>query len=137
MHSVTHLFSHSFGRTLYICLRRNQIIMRHIESGREKTLNAEVSFSNVRLLVAQSTLATRLMKESMQSVLPGFGLAPAIVMHPLEMIEDGLSEVEEKSLTEIGYVLGARQVVVVTGPVLSDERATMAAANKYAARKTA
>ena len=137
MHSVTQLFSHSFGRTLYICLRRNQITMRHIESGREKTLNAGVSFSNVRLLVAQSTLVTRLMKEGMQSVLPGFGLAPVIVMHPLEMIEDGLSEVEEKSLTEIGYVLGARQVVVVTGPVLSDQQVTLAAANKYAARKTA
>ena len=76
----------------------------------------------------------RLMKEGMQSVVPGLGLAPVIVMHPLEMIEDGLSEVEEKSLTEIGDALGARQVAVVTGPVLSDEQVTRAAANKYASR---
>jgi rod shape-determining protein MreB and related proteins len=137
MQNVTQILFHSFGRTLYICLRRNQITMRHIESGRETTLNAEVSFSNARLLVAQSTLVTRLMQEGMQSVLPGFGIAPAIVMHPLEMVEDGISEVEETSLTEIGYVLGAREVVVVTGPVLSDEQVAMAAANKYAARKTA
>ncbi len=137
MHSVTQLFSYSLRRTLYICLRRNQITLRHIESGREKTLSAEVSFSNARLLVAQSTLATRLMKEGMQSVLPGLGLAPSIVMHPQEMIEDGVSEVEEKSLTEIGYGLGARQVVVITGSALSDEQVAMVAANKYASRKTA
>lgn len=137
MHGVTQFFSHSLRRTLYICLRRDQITLRHIESRREKTLNAEVSFSNERLLVAQSTPLTRQIKQGMQSVLPGVGFAPVIVMHPQEMIDDGISEVEEKSFTEIGYALGARQVVVVTGPTMSDEEVAMAAANKYAARNIA
>src|SRR6266446_6328453 len=114
MENVIRLFSRSFGRTLYVRLRRNEVNIRHVESGRE--FSADDSFSNSRLLVASSTVAARVLRQGLRTVLPKVGIAPVIVMHPLEMVEGGLSEVEERSLTEIAYAVGAREVYVFTGP---------------------
>lgn len=45
---------------------------------------------------------------------------PLVVIQPLEMIEDGLSEVEERVLREVAASAGARKVVVWVGHELSD-----------------
>ena len=87
--------------------------------------------------MANSTLATSILNKGMRAVLPKLGIAPSIVMHPLEMTEGGLSEVEEKSLAEIGYAIGARQVDVIAGREMSDEEILMNAARKSGARKSA
>ena len=131
MKNIIRLVSRSLGRTLYVRLRRNEVKVRHVETGRETTLDGGGGFSSARLLVAQSTRVTRLIKDGMHAVLPALGIAPTVVLNPLEMVEGGLSEVEEDSLTEIGYALGARQVLVITGPELSDEQVLAAAAHRF------
>jgi hypothetical protein len=73
----------------------------------------------------------------MRTILAKFGIAPTIVIHPLEMVEGGLSEVEEKTLTEIGYTLGAVRVIVVTGPELSDSDVKATVANSPVGQKSA
>ena len=137
MENVIRILSKSVGRTLYVCLRRNELMLRHIESGHELAAKSDVEFSNSRLLVANTTLVTSMIKRSMRTILARFGIAPTIVMHPLEMVEGGLSEVEEKTLTEIGYAVGAVRVVVVTGPALSDSDVMATVANRSVGRKSA
>jgi rod shape-determining protein MreB len=41
-------------------------------------------------------------------------------MHPLEMTEGGLSEIEKRILNELAIGAGAMKVVVWVGPELSD-----------------
>ena len=137
MENVIRIFSQSIGRTLYVRLRRNELTLRHIESGRESAATSGVAFSNSRLLVANATLVTGMIKRSMRTILAKFGIAPTIIMHPLEMVEGGLSEVEEKTLTEIGFGVGAVRVVVVTGPELSDSDVMATVANRPVHRKSA
>ena len=137
MENVIRLFSQSFGRTLYVRMRRNALTLRHIESGRELAASTDVAFSNSRLLVANTTLVTGIVKQGMRTILAKFGIAPTIVMHPLEMVEGGLSEVEERSLSDIGYAVGALRVVVVTGPELSDSEVMASVANRLFDRKSA
>jgi hypothetical protein len=136
MQNVTHLFRQLLGRTLYVRLRRNGLTLRHIESGREFATGSDVVFSNSRILVANSTLATYVLKQGVRSILATPGITPVVVMHPLEMVEGGLSEVEEKSLVEIGSEV-ARQVHVYTGPELSDWEVRLIAAYGPESRKSA
>lgn len=137
MENVIRLVMKTVGRTLYVRLRRNELTLRHIESGRELVASSDVAFSNARLLVANATLVTGMMKQGMRTILAKFGIAPTVVMHPLEMVEGGLSEVEERSLTEIGYAVGALRVVVVTGSELSDAEVLASVANRLVDRKSA
>ncbi len=137
MENVIRLFSQSFGRTLYVRLRRNGLTLRHIESEREFAASSDVAFSNSRLLVANATLVTGVLKQGMRTILAKFGIAPTLVMNPLEMVEGGLSEVEERSLTEIGYAVGALRVVVVMGPELYYAEVMVSVANRLLDRKSA
>ena len=137
MNNVIRLLSRALGRTLYVRVGRNQMRVRHIESGREANGNLDISFSNSRLLVASSTLATDVLKTSIRAVLPNLGIAPVVIMHPLEMVEGGLSEIETKSLTDIGYAIGARQVEVIIGQELSDEEVIRVATQRFMGRLSA
>lgn len=44
---------------------------------------------------------------------------PNLVLHPLEMIEGGLSQVEGKVLRELGATFGSPKVIIHLGPELS------------------
>jgi rod shape-determining protein MreB len=48
--------------------------------------------------------------------------APGLVVHPLEMTEGGLSEIESRLLKELAIGCGAADAVVVTGPELTDQQ---------------
>jgi hypothetical protein len=106
------------GPILYARIRRNRISLRRVDSGQEVELAAEVPFTNSRMLVADFTAAQALMKKAMQQV-KGF-LRPAVVIHPLELIEGGLSEVEKRILLELALGGGAGRVNVWVGPELGD-----------------
>lgn len=45
---------------------------------------------------------------------------PVVVLYPMDMVEGGLSEVEERVLVELAKSLGARKVLLHLGPVLTD-----------------
>ena len=49
-----------------------------------------------------------------------FAVSPQVLIQPLEMLEGGLSEVEERVLKEIAIGAGASKVVVWVGRELSD-----------------
>lgn len=50
-----------------------------------------------------------------------FFTSPVIIIHPMEMIDGGLSQIEERALMELASGAGARKVVVWVGHELSDQ----------------
>jgi rod shape-determining protein MreB and related proteins len=119
MSTITNWLGRSLSRTFYVRIARNRMHVRHVESGREISVEAEQAFTGSRLLVAEFTIAQGLLKQAIRKLSDGFRLAPVLVLHPLELVEDGLSESEERLLLDLGYGVGAQHVTVVT-EALSD-----------------
>lgn len=110
------------ANTIYVQVRRNAFRLRHIESRKERNLAAQTPFSTTRLLVGQFREAAALLRKALGEV-AGSGLfraSPVVVIHPVEMVEGGLSEVEERILRELALGAGARSVIVHVGNALGD-----------------
>lgn len=65
---------------------------------------------------------TKLVKQ----VMPGGWITkrPRVVIHPTDMVDGGLSEVEERIFRELSLGTGAVKVAVYMGAELSDEQAS-------------
>ena len=111
-----------FANTVYVLVKRNQFRVRHLESNAEVTLDAQPPFTTSRLIIGEFSVAESLLKRGIREVSKrGFlSMAPFVVIQPLEMLEGGLSEVEERVLREVAIGAGATRVVVWVGPQLSD-----------------
>lgn len=108
--------------TLYLKLSCNQMHLMHLQSGREVHLQADPAFSNQRLLVADFAAAQQLLQRGFAELLPKRFLQlrrpPQLLIQPLERLEGGLSQVEERILLELGLGCGARKVRLHLGNVL-------------------
>lgn len=111
-----------FLSTLYVRVSRNLVRVRQLESRREAAVSARAPFTTRRLLIGNLTSAEETLDEALQKVLKGrwYPPPPVVVMHPLELVEDGLSEVEERVLRELAASASARRVVIWVGHELSD-----------------
>ena len=89
------------GPVLYVRIRRNRFLVRNVSTGKELDLAATTPFSHPRYLVGDYTAAESLLREGVRR-LRGF-LPPRILLHPLELIEGGLSQVEERIFLELAY----------------------------------
>jgi rod shape-determining protein MreB len=120
--SLSLLFNKLFANTLYVQIRKNAFRLRHIESKTDQEIAAPRSFTTTRLLVGQFQEAESLLKKAMRGM-GGAGLlkaSPVVVIHPMEMVEGGLSEVEERAYRELAMGAGARKVFVHVGAPLAD-----------------
>jgi rod shape-determining protein MreB len=85
-------------------------------------------FDHPRTLLADFTIAEQTLRQFVVRIVPRslFAPAPVIVLHPLEKLEGGLTQIEARALAELGRGAGARQVFVWEGPALSvDELRTL------------
>src|SRR5205085_650607 len=71
---------------------------------------AQPPFSHKRSLVGDFTAAERLLKALVKEVQQGLVLSVSIVIHPMERIEGGLSQIEERALRELAIGAGAARV---------------------------
>lgn len=98
--------------------------LRHLQSGRELHLQADPAFSNQRLLVANFSAAQQLLQRCVDELLPKrflrLSLPPQLLIQPLEHLEGGLSQVEERILLELGLGCGARKVRLHLGNELDN-----------------
>lgn len=106
------------GAIVYARIRNNRISLRRIDTGREVDLPAEQPFSHARMLLANFTNADALMKKGLGD-LKGL-TAPVVVVHPLETLEGGLTEIEERAFQELAVGAGAGRALVWVGAELSD-----------------
>lgn len=119
---LTKLFSFFLTRPVYVRVRRNQFQIRNLESGFDATVVAQAPFSTTRLLIGQFVIAQNTLKEALKQVSKErlFPILPHMVIHPLEMVEGGLSEIEERIFREVAMGAGASKVVVWLGHELTD-----------------
>jgi rod shape-determining protein MreB and related proteins len=111
-----------FRADLYVRISVDRIDVRNVRSGRTSGEVAEPSFSTQRLLVGQFLIAQELLRGTARAVVGWWPLRTRrFVMHPLERIEGGLSQVEERVLQELAASVGSKHTVVWVGESLSDE----------------
>jgi len=110
------------ANAVYVRVRRNQFRVRSLDSAAEATFDAQPPFTTARLLIGQFLAAENLLKRAVKEMSKGriFAVSPQVLIQPLEMIEGGLSEVEERVLREVAIGAGASKVVVWVGDELSD-----------------
>lgn len=108
--------------TVYVKIRANEFIVRHIQSGREAKVRSAQPFTTQRLLIGDFLVAERCLSQAFREVRygPAYFAAPTVVMHPLEMMEGGISPIEERVLLEVAHGAGAKRTVVWIGAELSD-----------------
>jgi rod shape-determining protein MreB and related proteins len=108
--------------TLYVRVTRNKLDVRHIESGRSVQLLSDVPFTTHRLLIGDFLAAEGALRKAFAEIQfgPKYLAAPRVVMHPLEMVEDGLSGVENRVFMEVADCAGAARIAVWVGHDLSD-----------------
>jgi hypothetical protein len=73
------------------------------------------------MLIGNFTNAEALLKQGLKKWKTFFAVAPSVLIHPLETIEGGLTQIEERALYELALGSGARRVVVWTGVPLNDQ----------------
>src|SRR5688572_19638639 len=109
-----------FRTDIYVCITRNLFRVKNVKSGQEAQGVPETPFSTTRMLVGHFESAERTLKAAVARVRGGSFLAPNVLMHPLEMVEGGLSQIEERVLLELAKGAGANKVAVFVGPALGD-----------------
>ena len=115
----------AFSVELYVKVSRDTFKISPVsEPSREQVFTPSEAFTTRRLLVGQFSIAERCLKDAVTSVV-GRSLIPksvGIVVHPGEMVDGGLSQVEERLFRELCLGAGARKVAVwVGGPLGSSE----------------
>ncbi len=116
---------------LYLQIHVNRVVLRSL--GKNPTtvqVHAERPFTSQRLLVGHFSEAEHAVKDAIQQLLAGRWLASVsvLIIQPMEMVEGGLSQVEERLLLDLGASAGARRVRLWTGDELSDQEALTLAA---------
>ena len=111
-----------FPNPVYVRVRRNQLRVRHVASGTETTYQADAPFSTQRMLIGEFTAAEQALKNAVKQIENGrfLRMPSQILMHPVEMTDGGLSQIEERVLLEVAMGAGASKAVVWLGPELSD-----------------
>ena len=108
---------------IYVKIYKNKMTVRHINSGNEVTEISNPAFTSQRLLVGDFAVAEHFLKRLVKKAAPTgwFTPSPKILIHPIEMIEGGLSQVEERALLELAAQVGARKAEIYLGCSISDE----------------
>ena len=110
--------------TLYVRVLPNRYVVRHLESGRSATVDAEQPFTTQRLIIGEYSPAVDALARGMKEV--GYGIpflsAPTTVIHPIALVEGGISGIEYRILMEVAEGAGAKRATVWVGPELSDEQ---------------
>ena len=73
-------------------------------------------FKHDRSMISSYTYAEKILRHAFKSTCQGlFKASPRVIMHQLEKNEGGLTEIEQRVLTELASGAGAREVVVYQG----------------------
>ena len=120
-----------FSKLLYVQVRENQFQIRNVTDSITIQRKATILFSHPRMLVGNFTAA----QECLKAVLfeargSGFALTTQVLVHPLETVEGGLTQVEERLFHELARGAGASKVVLWVGDPLGDAEVALKMAGR-------
>jgi len=115
-----------FTTDLYIKVRKNRFEAKNLSSnGGWESIHSDLPFTTDRLLVGTFSAAEPALTKLVKRINAGglFKKSPKVVIQPMELIEGGLSEVEERIFKELALGAGAFKVVIHIGSELTDNEA--------------
>ncbi len=120
-----------FSKLLYVQVRENQFQIRNITDSVTIQRKANTPFSHPRMLVGNFTMAQECLKSALSEARgSGFALTTQVLIHPLEKLEGGLTQVEERLLQELALGARASKAVVWVGAPLGDAEVASKMAGK-------
>lgn len=106
---------------IYVQISPNAFSVRDLSSGRSARANSEAHFTTTRLLVGNFSAAQQALAKVLAEVVSSsLFRSMHFLMHPLALVEGGLSQVEERVLSELAEACGASSSAVWLGASLSD-----------------
>jgi hypothetical protein len=117
------MFRNALSKTVYLKVYENRFVLKLLEEDSKPiTIAPSAPFSTARLLVGQFNAAEQALKLAFKAMFAGrwFAPSPVVVIQPMEKIDGGLAEVEERALRELALAAGARRAIVWVGHELSD-----------------
>jgi hypothetical protein len=112
---------------LYIQVLENKFIIQVLDNNESREIFLpEKNFTTKRLLVGDFSEAQDCLSKAIKRLAPKklfTRKTAAVVMHPMEMYEGGLSEIEERILNELAFSSGAIKVALHTGATLTAKEA--------------
>lgn len=109
-----------FKRILYVQVRENRFDIRNVDDGRSHHANANPPFSHPRMLVGDFTVAQACLKTLAEQARGSFTLKTEMLVHPMEKLEGGLTQIESRVFQELAMGAGASKAVVWAGAPLGD-----------------
>lgn len=103
----------------YVQLYRNRVLLSVPSKGLVVEETGE--FSHPRSLLGQFLAGEQTLARAVAAAYPGKLLKPrpALIVHPKEILEGGLTQIEERALTEMALGAGAAVVAIWQGPELT------------------
>ena len=98
--------------------------VRNITKGTTAEREAQPPFSHKRSVIGDFVAAQALLKALVKEVQQGLVLNVQMLVHAVERVDGGLSQIEDRALQELGIGAGASRVVVWTGDPLTDAQVT-------------
>ena len=95
--------------TLYLQIFSSRIVLKNSDSGMERDAHRDPQFTSPRMLVGDYTAAEQQTKALVKSVRRGVR-ASALLVHPMERIEGGVTQIEQRMFRELGIGAGAARV---------------------------
>jgi rod shape-determining protein MreB and related proteins len=108
---------------LYVRIRRDAFDIRNIDTDQRNIARSLSGFSSERLLIANFSEAESTLLSGIRELpQPGRSVAwrACILFHPLELVDGGISQVEDRVLRELAAAAGASRCAICTGPDLTD-----------------
>ncbi|HDH12595.1 MAG TPA: 1-pyrroline-5-carboxylate dehydrogenase [Nitrospirae bacterium] len=109
------------SNTIYIKIYENRVYIRNIDDRKEIELSSTSPFTTERLLIGNFTVAQTLLIKGIKIVMGKKFFVPIILMHPIEKIDGGLSQVEERVLKDLAIIVGAQKITLWVGQELTDK----------------
>jgi hypothetical protein len=110
-----------FKQIFYVQVRKNIFRIRNLALENEVFAPAAEPFTTERLLIGEFTVAEETLKIGLKLAGRKSLAQIQILIHPLEMTEGGLSQVEDRIFLEMALGTGASKVVVFVGDELTNE----------------
>ena len=105
---------------IYVQVFAKRFLVKNIDADTSVEVSRDQSYASPRMLIADFTTAQHQLKEAVKSVRRGLR-APEILLHPMELIEGGVTQVEHRVFVELGVGAGASKAAVFTGAPLGGE----------------
>ena len=106
--------------TIYVQVFANRFLVHNVDTGASTEVARNMEFSSPRMLIADFTVAEQQLRNAVRKVGKGL-LGAEMLVHPLELIEGGVTQVERRTFVELGIGAGASKVAVWSGVPLSGE----------------